>query len=97
MSLEVVPIKFVFMNIALPKFDEAVTEPTEWIMAEGVVVPNPTFPELDTNMNVLEPEVTVNDPGPVDTEADTLPTAIWDKFKPVIPDAGILVKPEPFP
>ena len=48
-------------------------------------------------MKVLEPDVILNDPVPGDTEADTLPVAIWDKFKPVIPDAGILVKPEPFP
>ncbi len=42
----------------------------------GVVVPIPTFPELDTNINVLEPEVTVNDPVPKDTDADILPVAI---------------------
>ena len=43
---------------------------------EGVLVPIPTFPELDINMNVLEPDVTVNDPVPVDTEAVTAPLAI---------------------
>ena len=30
-------------------------------------------------------------------DAVTLPLAIRDKFKPVIPDAGILVNPEPLP
>jgi hypothetical protein len=34
-------------------------------------------------MNVLEPEVTVNDPVPIDTEADMLPVAI--KFPPPLP------------
>jgi hypothetical protein len=63
----------------------------------GVFVPIPTFPELDTNTNVLEPDDTVNDPVPVDTDADTLPVEIWDRFKPTIPDAGILFKPAPLP
>jgi hypothetical protein len=34
-------------------------------------------------MNVLEPEVIVNDPVPIDTEADMLPVAI--KFPPPLP------------
>ena len=30
-------------------------------------------------------------------EAETLPDIIWDKFKPTIPDAGMLYRPAPSP
>lgn len=75
-------------------FNEPVTVKLLVILVEPLIV---TFPELEMDKNVFEPEVTVNEPVPVDTEADTLPTAIWDKFKPTILDADILVKPDPFP
>ena len=43
---------------------------------DGVVVPIPTFPDLETNNKLVDPETTVNEPVPVDTEADTMPVAI---------------------
>ena len=33
----------------------------------------------------------------VDTDAVTVPVAIWDRFKPTTPDAGTLVNPDPSP
>jgi hypothetical protein len=41
-----------------------------------VVVPIPTFPELETNTKLEDPEVIVNDPVSKLTEADTDPVAI---------------------
>jgi histidinol-phosphate/aromatic aminotransferase/cobyric acid decarboxylase-like protein len=63
----------------------------------GVVVPIPTFPELEINTKLEDPEVIVKEPVPKLTEADTDPVAICDKFNPVIPDAGILNNPAPDP
>ena len=42
----------------------------------GEVVPIPTFPELDINNRLLDPEVILNDPVPKLTEAETDPVAI---------------------
>lgn len=39
----------------------------------------------------------VKDPVPEETEADTEPVAICDKFNPVIPEAGMSYKPAPDP
>jgi hypothetical protein len=49
------------------------------------------------NINVLEPDVTVNEPVPVDTEAETAPLAIWVELNPVIALEGILFNPAPLP
>jgi hypothetical protein len=63
----------------------------------GDVVPIPIVPELETNNKLVDPELIVNDPVPKETDADTDPVAIWDKFNPVIPVAGMLYKPAPDP
>ena len=63
----------------------------------GVLVPIPMLPELETNNKFVEPEITVNEPVPEETEAVTDPVAICDKFNPVIPEAGILNKLAPDP
>ncbi len=60
-------------------------------------MPIPIFPELETNNKLVDPELTVNDPVPVETEADIDPVAICDKFNPTIEEAEMLVNPEPFP
>ena len=52
---------------------------------------------IDTNNKLVLPEVITNDPVPVETEALIDPVAIWDKFKPVIPEAGIFINPDPSP
>lgn len=57
-------------------------------------VPNP---ELLTVNKVLPPLFKVKLVPPVDTEAETFPVAILDKFNPEIAEAGILVSPAPEP
>lgn len=57
-------------------------------------VPNP---ELLTVNKVLPPLFRVKLVPPADTEAETFPVAILDKFNPEIADAGILVSPAPEP
>ena len=64
------PIKILFTPSASDNL------PTTLSFERGVVVPIPTFPELEMDINVLEPEVIVNDPVPRDTEADILPVEI---------------------
>ena len=53
--------------------------------AEGVVVPIPTLPELEINNKFVDPEVIVNDPVPVETEAVTDPVDIYDPPPPPEP------------
>jgi hypothetical protein len=54
-------------------------------------------PELETVNKLVPPVFKVKAVPPVDTEALTTPVAILDKFNPVIPEAGIPVRPAPEP
>jgi hypothetical protein len=54
-------------------------------------------PELETVNRLVPPVFKVKAVNPVLTEALTAPVAILDKFNPVIPEAGIPVRPAPEP
>ena len=53
-------------------------------------------PDNDNEPVILESVLTIN-PFVSDIDAVAVPSAIWDKLSPIIPEAGIFVNPEPLP
>ena len=58
---------------------------------------NVKLPILDKDNKVDEPDTIWKDVVPGNTDADTDPVAVWDKFNPTIEDAGNSVNPLPLP